>query len=144
MLPIFSLQPALIPRSQRLKPNGISPVRNASHPAHRTQNLSFQSAVCMVEGHRETLAYLRINEILLLVDRILARPKIHTFQNRQNARLLPRRGGIATLELLDLLQMAFGREDGLFHAGWFDDARWGRVQPAYFPLTDAVGGVDGR
>ena len=96
-------------------------IRDSTEPAHRPQHP-------------------RINNIPILVDRILPYPESHPFDNRQHARLLARRH--PALKLGRRKQFPFDAEDGLLDARRLDvSARRGR-EAGQRPLRCAIGCVD--
>lgn len=82
-----------------------------------------------------------VDEVALLVDGVLADPKVGALEHDEAARLLAGRG--AALELAHALDAALDREDGLadargFHVAAVPDGR----EAAHVPLAGAVRGVD--
>lgn len=91
-------------------------------------------------GRTATTTHLRIDQVLLLVQCILAGPEAHALDDGEHARLLA--GGGTALELLGLVELGLDGEDGLLDARRLDDGGGRRVQAGQGPLGDAEGGVD--
>lgn len=84
--------------------------------------------------------YRRINDIPVLVDRVLPSPEPHSLNNSQHTRLLPRRR--PALKLLGLHQFALGGKHSLFDPAGLDIGARRRREPAERPLADAIGRID--
>lgn len=108
---------------RQLKDLRTAPKRNPSKTADRPQNR-------------------QIDQVPLLIDRILPDPEPDTLNNRQHARLFA--GSRAALELLGLNQLPLDGKDSLLHARRSYRSAWCGVQPGYGPLGDTVWRVDGR
>jgi len=81
-----------------------------------------------------------IDQIPILVDRILPDPKPHALHNRQHPRLLPRRR--PALELARLHQLALDRKHALFHSARLHNLAVPRREARYRPLAHPVRRVD--
>ena len=97
------------------------PICDSTQPAHRPQHCG-------------------IDNIPILIDRILPHPKPHTLDDGQNTRLLARRR--PALKLRGGKQFAFDAEDRLFHAWGLDLGARGGRETAQGPLRCTVGRID--
>ena len=84
----------------------------------------------------------RINQVPLLINSILARPKPHPLHNSQHPRLLPRRS--PALKLLRLHQLGLNTEDRLFDPARLDLLALRRRQPSESPLRYPIRRIDTR
>lgn len=86
--------------------------------------------------------YSKIDNVLLVIDSILAHPEPRTLNNGQHTRLLPRRS--PALKLPRALQLSLHAENGLPDPRTADGAGRRRREPACTPLTNAIRGIDAR
>lgn len=109
-------------RSRNLKRLFHPRITNPAQPRHRPQHL-------------------RVDEVPLLINRILPHPELHPFHHRQHTRLLPWRDFTFKLPRRD--ELRFDAKDTLLDAFRFHKTRVGGREAGDAPLGGTVGEVDG-